>query len=439
MKVCFRMVLILISFTFGCTGPKSPNAPEAKQDVPSSPPQNTPDAPKAETSPLPTLNASSLTKKDGFRLGVLHTSNVAGELEDCGCNINPLGGLARRVHWVQTHRHLWDEVLLLDTGDLFTDGNILDAPGGADHEQVSARGALLVDAYNQMGCNGIALGDRDLLLGAKALKEMAARAKFPFLALNVTHTKTGLPLFENTVPIVEFDGKKFALYGLVSNKTPNSSRIEERGEFLVSDPYAALKKALDENQSKADLSIVMGHLRAGEAEVIAETFPRVTLVVGGQDIQSPDRLTWLDKTAMSQGGEKGKKIFATTLGLRNSAPLFFDPTKARYETSRIATLESKIKERSASLAEAKNDDTGEAANLGWLQKNIVKLKTELQTLQLDRLVLPEDAEETWNQMVFDAIELKTSLPEDTEVVKAVESLKKKHPGLLKKPPPLLEK
>ena len=89
-------------------------------------------------------------------------------------------------------------VLLLDAGDTF-EGGI---------ESNLSEGALVVDAYNALGYDALAIGNHEFDYGALdtvsqegapadirgALKAAAARARFPFLAANLIDEATGRPV-----------------------------------------------------------------------------------------------------------------------------------------------------------------------------------------------------------------------------------------------------
>ena len=87
-------------------------------------------------------------------------------------------------------------VLLLDAGDTFQGGVTSDI----------SEGLLVVDAYNALGYDALAVGNHEFEYGAVdtatgpaatdmrgALKAAAARARFPFLAANVIDAATGHP------------------------------------------------------------------------------------------------------------------------------------------------------------------------------------------------------------------------------------------------------
>ena len=137
------------------------------------------------------------------------------------------GGLALLGGYLRTLRSAraadGGGVLLLDAGDTFQGGI----------ESNLSEGALVVDAYNALGYDALAIGNHDFEYGALdtasgdiepsdmrgALKAAAARARFPFLAANVIDEATGRPVaWPNVRPstIVETAGLRVGIVGVMT-------------------------------------------------------------------------------------------------------------------------------------------------------------------------------------------------------------------------------
>ena len=113
-------------------------------------------------------------------------------------------------------------VLLLDAGDTFQGGI----------ESNLSEGALVVDAYNALGYDALAIGNHEFDYGALdtasgdaphdmrgALKAAAARAHFPFLAANLIDEATGHPVaWPNVQPstLVETAGLLVGIVGVMT-------------------------------------------------------------------------------------------------------------------------------------------------------------------------------------------------------------------------------
>ena len=116
-------------------------------------------------------------------------------------------------------------VLLLDAGDTFE--------GGVSSNL--SEGALVVDAYNALGYDALAIGNHEFDYGAidtapgdsgtpdmrGALKAAAARGRFPFLAANVIDTSTRRPLeWPNVRPstLVDAAGLRVGIVGVMTRE-----------------------------------------------------------------------------------------------------------------------------------------------------------------------------------------------------------------------------
>ena len=114
-------------------------------------------------------------------------------------------------------------VLLLDAGDTFESGILSNI----------SEGALVVDAYNALGYDALAIGNHEFDYGAVdtasweggtpdlrgALKAAAARARFPFLTANVIEAATGRPLdWPNVRPstLVDAAGLRVGIVGVMT-------------------------------------------------------------------------------------------------------------------------------------------------------------------------------------------------------------------------------
>ena len=137
------------------------------------------------------------------------------------------GGLAQLGGYLRNLRAARDRdggaVLLLDAGDTF-EGGI---------ESNLSEGALVVDAYNALGYDALAIGNHEFDYGALdtasadgarpdmrgALKAAAARARFPFLAANLIDEVTGRPVaWPNVRPstVVDAAGLSVGIVGVMT-------------------------------------------------------------------------------------------------------------------------------------------------------------------------------------------------------------------------------
>ena len=131
-------------------------------------------------------------------LSIVGTTDLHGRVfsDDGQGGLALLGGYLRNLRAARAADG--GAVVLLDAGDAFQGGIASDI----------SEGALVVDAYNALGFDALAIGNHEFEYGARdtatgnrerrdmrgALKAAAARARFPFLAANVIDNATGRPL-----------------------------------------------------------------------------------------------------------------------------------------------------------------------------------------------------------------------------------------------------
>ena len=113
-------------------------------------------APAASTAAPPLVAATPVPD-----LEILHTGDVQGYLDTCGCKVNPSGGLPRRGWVANQVRTLFPQagIVLLDAG------NFSDNPTSEGEAKTRA----LVEGMNRLGYAAANVGERDLTAGFPGL------------------------------------------------------------------------------------------------------------------------------------------------------------------------------------------------------------------------------------------------------------------------------
>ena len=156
-------------------------------------------------------------------LSIVGTTDVHGRVfpRDGRGGVAQLGGYLRNLRAAREREG--GAVLLLDAGDTFQGGI----------ESNLSEGALVVDAYNALGYDALAIGNHEFDYGALdtaagdgsppdmrgALKAAAARARFPFLAANLIDEVTGRPVaWPNVRPstLVDTAGLRVGIVGVMT-------------------------------------------------------------------------------------------------------------------------------------------------------------------------------------------------------------------------------
>ena len=214
-----------------------------------------------------------------IHLVVLHTNDVHGQVlprpatwidrED-----PPLvGGLPRVGAEVQRVRSEEQDaiVLLVDAGDWFQGT----PEGGLDG------GVPFVFALTRLGYDAASLGNHEFDLGTDHLRALLEETRPPAVAANLLDPATGerVEWVEPWV-VVERDGLRVALVGLITTETPEITHADAR-RLDFADPVEALARARAELGQRADLVIPVGHVSAHTGERIARAHPDLPLIVTG--------------------------------------------------------------------------------------------------------------------------------------------------------------
>lgn len=203
---------------------------------------------------------------------ILFSNDVLGELENCGCDDAQLGGLPRKAKVISITKKEDREYLSLDAGNLFFRKPPLNE---IERKEFLLKSEYILRAYNQMGCDGLNIGEADFILGLDALIDLRKKANFPFISSNILDKNTGAPVFQ---PVVfrEISGLRVGILGLC----PGSEKVDH--SVLVDDPVAAVKKMVEKIRNQCDFIIVLSSLGLELDKVLAKQAPRINLIISGK-------------------------------------------------------------------------------------------------------------------------------------------------------------
>lgn len=224
---------------------------------------------------------------------LVYNVNASGYVDVCGCKHKELrqGSLTRRAAFLRQIRATGRKVLLLDGGSsLFP---IEDRVKDADMPEAVRQARLLVEAYNRMGYDALAVGSFDLAAGIESLRDLAKRARFPFLSANLVEKASGKPYFRPST-VVEVGGVRVGIIGL-TQETMGSYYLERVASGAeVTDPVAAARTCLEDLRGKVDLVVALSHLQEETNEKLAKELPEIEIIVD-PCIQLRNHHTWIDE------------------------------------------------------------------------------------------------------------------------------------------------
>jgi len=237
-------------------------------------------------------------------LELLYTGDVIGYLEDCGCKMNPAGGLARRAWLVNQIRTNYPETPLV----LLDAGNFSDNPT----EKGDLRTAALLKEMVNLGYKAVSIGDRDLTMGYDDLMKRIEGLPMQFVSTNIVAQGTTNPVFP-PYAVVETkgkDGKPIRIGVLaVIRYTPVWQKSGPKGTNLATAPVVDMvRRYYGEVRAKSDLVVLLASLAKDDVREIAKQLPELDMIVGSYGGIYSGKEEREGKVAIYYTGNQGKRI-----------------------------------------------------------------------------------------------------------------------------------
>jgi 2',3'-cyclic-nucleotide 2'-phosphodiesterase (5'-nucleotidase family) len=141
-------------------------------------------------------------------------------------------------------------------------------------------GEAIVAGMNLMGYDAMALGPKELSLGAALLRQRMQEAQFPMLSANVRWSGTRELVAEPYV-ILQFGSQRVGVIGLT--RQPD----EDLAGFEVLDPQEAITGHMSEAAELADATVLLTNLGYRAAFELVQAVPDIDLVVAALPGQLP--------------------------------------------------------------------------------------------------------------------------------------------------------
>jgi 5'-nucleotidase / UDP-sugar diphosphatase len=253
------------------------------------------------------LLAPCQARADGrIELLILHTNDFHGALLPAGdIQMAPppekIGGAAYMAAKI---RELRDKdpghVMLVDGGDC--------AMGTALSNAL--HGIPVIDYMNLAGYEAMALGNHEFEWGVGKLMAMQQRAKFPFLAANLIDGTTGkIPPYAKPYIIVEKEGLKIGIIGLISKYTPTLQNPNRIRNLLFLSPEEPTMKVIEELRGKGIRTVfVVSHLGYREDRDLVAKVSGIDCIIGGHSHTALHKAEKVNNTIIVQAGFNGRHL-----------------------------------------------------------------------------------------------------------------------------------
>ena len=204
--------------------------------------------------PLPSPNDPEI-----FYIPIIHTNDIHGsfypkQMVLPSNNTFSVGGLGYLGKYVSIMYKEWgNRLLFFDTGDQFQ---------GAIEGHIS-KGRIIMDFFNELKMHGSVIGNHEFDFGIDFLYDYMNSSKFNWTVDNIKNLTTNEYITfpnQNTSTILEIEGYKIGIIGLVTLSTPGATKTDltdlkfENYLGIVNRESSKLKKR------GANAIIVLGHL-----------------------------------------------------------------------------------------------------------------------------------------------------------------------------------
>ncbi len=212
---------------------------------------------------------------------ILHTNDIHANFtphEAFWVKENPkplIGGFNELSFAVDSLRKVKTNSILIDAGDVMT-GNPI-----TEYEYMGTEGGALFEMMNKVGYECWTFGNHDFDISQKNLKQLTTIAKFPTINANVLNSKNEYPLNNKPYLIIEKNGVRVGIIGLMTQKLYNLVNQNNLKDIKVLSPIETAQKYIDELSSKTDILIALTHAGVDEDSVLAANVKGLHVIVGG--------------------------------------------------------------------------------------------------------------------------------------------------------------
>jgi len=207
----------------------------------------------------------SLPQNSARDLTILHINDLHARLTP---NADGLGGFAYVATLLKRERAAAPASITLHAGDL-----VQGTPVSTMFE-----GVPVYEVANRLGIDVNTLGNHEFDYGWRKIGEFLKVTSIDTVNVNVVNAR-GERMLDKAYVVREVGGVRLAIIGALLENLP--VRATEMGPWHVAPIVESLRPVVAEAKQRADLVIVLGHIRVREAEAVLAELPDVAVVVFG--------------------------------------------------------------------------------------------------------------------------------------------------------------
>ena len=194
-------------------------------------------------------------------LTLLHTNDFHSHLSEA------------QAEFIRREKAAYENVLLLDSGDAVSAGNVGVRPGGEP----------ILTLMSETGYDAMTLGNREFHIADSLLRLKINKAEFPVLCANLRwrddqgETLPTVPSFETILP----NGLRVGVFGLTVPMVTPRMTARLVSAFVFDDPVRAAQAQIARLRPTVDALIALTHIGLREDERLAAACPELVLIIGG--------------------------------------------------------------------------------------------------------------------------------------------------------------
>ncbi|MDR0952670.1 MAG: bifunctional metallophosphatase/5'-nucleotidase [Elusimicrobiota bacterium] len=261
---------------------------------------------------------AACSQKGGKTINIIHTNDIQGFYWPRLYSENQAkttGGFAVLKNMLKTQPA---RTLLFDSGDTFSQ----------TQEGQLGKIEAVVNLMNDIGYTAATLSVADLTLGWDTSAPALAKANFPIVVSNLETASGGLPPYIKEYILIEENGVKIAVLGLLSKTDfPTTQR---NFNLRPKDEIATLRALIPQMQEKGANIIILlsslgfevdGNAARVDEKTIAEEFPEINLILGGNAAVSEEGAETIAKTLITRSPAMLAEVEKITLRLNKANQL----------------------------------------------------------------------------------------------------------------------
>ena len=216
-----------------------------------------------------------------------------------------MGGLARKATIIDEVRsEINREPIVVDAGNLFFKKNKPEIGVANDINKINAE--VILEAFNEMGCDAFSVGENDLSNGLDYLLSLKNKARFPFLSANIADLSDNL-IFS---PYIVIEGEiNIGFIGLASQF--------KHSDVNVLDPFSSLLDIIDEVKSKSDIIVLLFNANDDNIAKLQKSDLDVDLIIRSNSKRRSND-GGKKRIPTYSSGDRGKYLYRLDLSLSQS-------------------------------------------------------------------------------------------------------------------------